>query len=96
MTTTELQQRFVRALAKRCGDMMDVIEQRDSLLSLMRGFHNLSAIASTYGYHAVTEVSRRCELLCSDAIKQNRDLTPFDRARLIAGVVSIRQYGMCV
>jgi len=31
--------------------------------------------------------------LCTAALDQKRPLTPFDRARLIAGVVSIRHFG---
>ena len=94
MTTGDFQQRFVRALAKRCGDIMDTTQQADSLQSLMYGFRSLAGIAETYGYYAVTQVSRRCELLCAAAIDQNRALSPFDRARLIAGIVSIRHYGV--
>lgn len=93
MTIAELQERFVRALAKRCGDIMDLIDRPDDLQTLRRGFHSLAGIAGTYGYHAVTEVSRRCELLCADALDQNRGLTPFDRARLVAGISTIRMYG---
>lgn len=94
MTTGALQKRFVHALAKRCGDMMSAAEHRDSLLSLMYGFHNLAGIAATYGFHAVADVSRHCELLCAAALDQSRTLTPLDRARLTAAVISIRHYGV--
>jgi hypothetical protein len=93
MTTGVIRTRFIHALAKRCGDMMSAAEHRDSLLSLMYGFHNLAGLAATYGFHAVTEVSRHCELLCAAALDQNRTLSPLDRARLIAAVISIRHYG---
>ena len=93
MTTSEMQNRFVRSLAKRCGDIMEAADPAEDLQTLARAFRNLSGLAETYGYHAVTEVSRRCEQLCTAALTDKRQLTPFDRARLFAGVTSIRMYG---
>lgn len=65
----------------------------DDLQTLARAFRNLGGLAESYGYHAVAEVSRRCEQLCIAALSDKRALTPFDRARLFAGVTSIRMYG---
>ena len=87
-----MQNRFVRSLAKRCGDIMETADRCD-LQSLARAFRNLAGLAESYGYQAVTEVSRRCEQLCAAALTDKRPLTPFDRARLFAGVTSIRMYG---
>ncbi|HUJ13136.1 MAG TPA: hypothetical protein VL284_05025 [Thermoanaerobaculia bacterium] len=91
--TANLQHRFVHALAKRCGDILEVMERPDDLQALTRGFRGLASVALMFGYPAVSEVSRRCEMLCTAALDQKRPLTPFDRARLIAGVVSIRHFG---
>jgi len=94
MTIGELQERFVRALAQRCTDIADLIDDGNDLERLMRGFHSLAGIAGTYGYDEVTEVSRECELCCASAIEQARALNAADRARLIAGIEAIRRYAV--
>ncbi|HEY6842733.1 MAG TPA: hypothetical protein VI391_01080 [Thermoanaerobaculia bacterium] len=94
MTALEMQNRFVRALAQRCGEIIDGVRQPGDLQTLARGFRNLAGVAEMYDYYAVTQVSRRCEQLCAAALDEHRTLTEFDRARLVAGIASIRMYGV--
>jgi hypothetical protein len=88
----KLQQRFLSGLERRTADLAAMLYGSADPQSLMRMFHSLAGIGGTYGYQRITDVSRLCELLCSNVIEQHRAISLPEKEDLERAVIEIRAF----
>jgi len=85
-----LQRRFLEGLGGRLADMTAALNGAADPEALMPMFHSLAGIGGTYGFPQITDISRRCELLCVMAIAETRPLAPLETECLIEALGNIR------
>jgi len=91
MMLLELQERFQAGLERRLDDIASALGGARDPESLMRMFHSLAGIAGTYGFHRITDISRKCEDFCVDVMSGSRGLGVEDVARLLCSVEAMRE-----
>lgn len=90
----ELQHRFRLGLEKRLANAAILIQCDSGPKPLMILFHTIVGTGGTYGYDAIAEIGRECELLCRTAVETDRMFTQAERSKLNEGIESLRQYAI--
>lgn len=85
-----LQRRFLDGVERRLAHMSTELDAAADADALMRMFHSLAGIGGTYGFPRVSEISRRCEEMCTTAMEEKRAMQPKERVSLHVAVAAIR------
>lgn len=88
-----LQQQFRVRLKRRLIELDAVLNGTCDAQLLMAMFHSLEGIGGTFGFPAITEISRRCGDVCVKALEKNRPFTAAEKAKLARAVLEIGAAG---
>ena len=85
--------RFLAGLNRRVEELTahaPMLEQRDRLDATMRMFHSIAGLAGTFGFPALTNISRQAERTCARALEAGSLLTAVERRTVVETIDQLR------